>query len=133
MWIASQPRAFGITLLCGLIAGFFLGVHAVTNSNEAGTSMIGVAVFGAIVGAVLARRFDRGQAVSRECDPPRTTRRRAVLPPSQTSETEDAEAALRSLGFSARDARVAVTSALAALGDDADAAAIVKAALKSLR
>ena len=60
----------------------FLGVHAVTNSNEAGTSMIGVAVFGAIVGAVLARRFDRGQAVSRECDPPRTTRRRAVLPPS---------------------------------------------------
>jgi Holliday junction resolvasome RuvABC DNA-binding subunit len=47
---------------------------------------------------------------------------------------EDAEAALASLGYSAREARSAVASALATLDDDAaDAAAIVKAALRARR
>lgn len=136
MWIVSQPRAFIVTFLCGLIVGFFLGVHAVTGSNPAGASMICVGVFGAIVGAVSARRGcprpDRwfGCSASRECDPPR---RRALLPPSQLSGAEDAEAALHNLGFSVRDARIAVAGAVSSLGDDADAAVIVKAALRSGR
>jgi hypothetical protein len=133
MWIASSPNAFVTTLLVGLIAGFFLGAHAVTGSNATGASMIGVAVFGTIVGAGLARRFGRGQAVSCECDPPRTARRRPTLSPGSDPAIEDAEVALRNLGCGARDARAAVTSALATLGDDADAAAIVKAAPKRSR
>jgi hypothetical protein len=36
MWIASQPNAFIATLFAGLVAGFFLGAHAVTGSNAAG-------------------------------------------------------------------------------------------------
>lgn len=132
MWIASKPSAFISTLLVGLIAGFFLGAHAVTGSNEAGASMIGVAAFGAIVGAVLAQRF--GHSGSRECDPPRPARRQASLPPPQSSsEAEDAEAALLNLGFSARASRAAVAGAVSSLGGDADAAAIVKAALRSSR
>jgi len=141
LWIASKPNAFIVTLFMGLVAGFFLGARAVTASNAAGSSMIAFAIFGAIVGAVLARRFDRADR-SRECDPPRSTRRLpAVLPPSapdrerasQSSEGEVAEAALRSLGYGVREARTAVASAIATLDDDADASAIVKTALRARR
>jgi phosphatidylglycerophosphate synthase len=68
MWIASQPRAFIVTFLCGLIVGFFLGVHAVMGTNAIGLVMIGFAALGAALGGGLARRRDR---VTRECDPPR--------------------------------------------------------------
>jgi hypothetical protein len=134
MWIASRPNAFVTTLLVGLIAGFFLGAHAVTGSNAGGDSMIGVGMLGAIIGGVLGRRAcpDRwfGCSASLECNPPR---RRALLAPSQLSGAEDAEAALRNLGFSVRDARIAVAGAVSSLGDDADATVIVRAALRSGR
>jgi RuvA, C-terminal domain len=141
MWIASRPNAFIVTLFVGLAAGFFLGAHAVTGSNVPGESMIGVAVFGAIVGAVLARRFDRAgrsreacPRPDRGCDPalPRIDPVAPRAGPASAG-IEDAQAALVGLGYKARDARKAVMSALATLDADADAAAIIKAALKGSR
>jgi hypothetical protein len=59
MWIASQPRAFIVTFLCGLIVGFFLGVHAVMGSNAIGLVMTGFAALGAALGATARPREPR--------------------------------------------------------------------------
>jgi RuvA, C-terminal domain len=135
MWIASQPRAFISTALFGLVAGFFLGVHAVTGSNAAGASMICAAVLGAIVGFAAGRRMPPAASpFPPAASPPPPAASPAPAPAHSLSPSiEDAEAALASLGYSAREARSAVASALATLDDDADAAAIVKAALRARR
>ena len=141
MWIASQPRAFISTALFGLVAGFFLGVHAVTGSNAAGASMICAAVLGAIVGFAAGRRTPPAASpFPPAASPPPPAASPAPAPAatpaparSLSPAIEDAEAALASLGYSAREARSAVAGALSSLDDAADAATIVKAALRARR
>jgi hypothetical protein len=127
VWLVSGPKAYILTFAAGLFAGFALGVHAVRAD-------IGPWALGAIVAAVLvaeARRRRTGPTPSTPFLPAPTPTPTPSHTPSP--EIEDAEAALRNLGFGARDARVAVASALASLGDDADVAMIIKAALRSGR
>jgi Holliday junction resolvasome RuvABC DNA-binding subunit len=95
--------------------------------------MIGVALFGAVVGAVLARRLQRGQAANRDCDPPSRIDPTSPRVGPATAGIEDAQAALVGLGYKARDARKSIVSAIATLDADADVAAIIKAARRDLR
>jgi hypothetical protein len=124
VWIVSRLNAFGFVFLTGLFAGFALGVHAIQSSPGA---FVGCAALGALLGAVAARRFDRSAP---QPSPPSPTPTRAPLH-SPSPATDDAEAALVTLGYGAREARTAVASALATLDDDADASAIVRAVLRA--
>jgi hypothetical protein len=158
MWIASRPNAFFSTLLVGLIAGFFLGAHAVTGSNATAISMAAFTAVGAVLGAGAMARRNRarceGTIPMPACPLPATyprlndgndpsadteaLRRRRTTPPPppdrvSAAAIDDAETALRNLGFSVREARSAVAGALSSLDARADAATIVKAALRSGR
>jgi hypothetical protein len=144
VWIASRPNAFIITLFVGFVVGFFLGAHAVLNSNATASTMLGCVAVGAGFGyAAAARRARLGPsslspiasapraASSRNATfSPRRDRRSPVAAPSSDA-IDDAEAALVSLGYGVREARNAVAAALANLDDDADASAIVRAALRA--
>jgi hypothetical protein len=123
-----------LTVACAfaLVALACLGLaHIGVNANGVGDGWVIAAIVIAIL-VIEARRRRTPLAVNRE--PPRSAQRRAVLPPSRSSsDADDAEAALRNLGFDARDARVAVASAVATLSDDADLASIIKTALRAQR
>ena len=60
MWIASKPNAFAITFLIALIAGFFLGVHAVTASGRLLAALVAFAGLGAVLGFAAGRGIGRG-------------------------------------------------------------------------
>jgi hypothetical protein len=133
MWIASRPNAFIATLFAGLVAGFFLGAHAVTGSNAAGANMICAAALGAIVGFAAGRRMPPAASPFPPAASPPPPAASPAPAHSLSPSIEDAEAALASLGYSAREARSAVAGALSSLDDAADAATIVKAALRARR
>jgi hypothetical protein len=124
LWIASKPNAFVTTLLVGFIAGFFLGAHAVLNSNATAFTMLGCVAIGAALGYA-ACRAGRPSPFS-----PPAPRNPKSSPPSDT--IDDAQAALATLGYGAREARIAVASALASLGDDATVSTIVRAAFRKV-
>jgi hypothetical protein len=125
LWIASKPNAFLTTLLVGFIAGFFLGAHAVLNSNATAFTTLGCVAIGAALGYA-ACRAGRPSPLSPFL--PSAPRNPKSSPPSDT--IDDAQAALTTLGYSAREARIAVASALASLGDDATVSTIVRAAFR---
>jgi hypothetical protein len=124
LWIASKPNAFITTLLVGFIAGFFLGAHAALNSNASAFTMLGCVAIGAMLGYA-ARRAGRSSPLL-----PLTPRNPKSSPSPPSDTIDDAQAALTTLGYSAREARIAVASALASLGDDATVSTIARAAFR---
>ena len=141
MWIASRPNAFMATLFVGFVAGFFLGAHAVLNSNAFAFMMLGCAAVGAGFGYAVPRRAVGPSSLSLIASAPRAASSRNAASPRRdrgslvgapsSDAIDDAQAAIVSLGYGEREARSAVASALATLDDDADASAIVKAVLRA--
>jgi hypothetical protein len=127
MWIVTRLNAFGITFLAGLFAGFALGLHAVRAD-------IGPWVLGAVALVALAGSWRDGRRRGAKAGAPSAplpTPRAALAAHPTSAATDDAQAALVSLGYGAREARDAVAEAVTSLGDDADASTIVRAALRS--
>jgi hypothetical protein len=132
LWIASRPNAFGLVFLVGLIAGFFLGAHAVTGTNAAGSSMIGIAALGALVGFAAGRSRPPGPPSAPTLPAPRSPAPEAPAGPAAHN-INDAREALIALDFSQRDAKAAIARAVSALGADATVSEIVREALRKDR
>jgi hypothetical protein len=110
--------AFALAALACLGLAQMMGA----NANGVGDGWVIAAIVIAILVIEVRRR--RTPLIA-DRDPPRPAQRRAVLPSSQSSsDADDAEGALRNLGFDTRDARVAVAGAMSSVGDGADVATI---------
>jgi hypothetical protein len=129
MFVISRPNAFITTALAALIVGFFLGAHAVLNSNATAFTMLVCIAIGAALGYAVARRAPRIASL-RNTTPYCRNREPPIVGPSNDV-IDDAQSALVSLGFTVREARVAVASTLTTLGDDATVSTIVHAALRA--
>jgi hypothetical protein len=124
LWIVSNLKAYAVTFLIGMFAGFALGAHA----SHADAGMYIVAAF-AVVALAGSWRDGRNR---RSGKPPSMPRATLAAQPSSAA-MDDAQAALATLGYSAREARTAVAAALATLDDDAEASEIVRAVLRARR
>ena len=123
MWIVSRLNAFGLTAFASLMAGFFLGAHAVQADPNA---LVVVAALCLIIGyAVGQRRAARAKVTCL----PNAPQCGAPPAPHDTSGIDDAISALRNLGLSAKEAKAAIAGAVAALGDDADVSSLIRAGL----
>ena len=122
MWIASKPGAFITTFFAGLVAGFFLGAHA--SHADAGLYIVAALAVVALADSWRDGRNRRGGT------PPSMPRATLAAQPSSAA-MDDAQSALATLGYSAREARTAVAAALATLDDDAEASEIVRAVLRA--
>jgi hypothetical protein len=126
VWIVAGLKAYILTFAGGLFVGFALGTHAV--HADIGPWLVAALALVALVGLWRnsKRRGARAEPVPAPLPPP-------LAPHSNSAAMDDAQAALATLGYGQREARNAVAKAVDTLDDDADAAAIVKVALRARR